>query len=335
MHGGYAGLLSRTSACGRFGKSGWAEDPNRTPAMPTHHRVRNRPVLLTSAPSCEQALVFVRQHPDSVGNLNSPLGTVYEQGSFVAALTELAFTAEIARSQPQIVTQLRKPEKGSQLDAGALFFDAESRNAATDQEGEESGQAARALEMQARLCEVMCAYARFRLVTDAPLTHTHTHTRHVRSNKLQTRGGDQGGGGGTSATRPPYMPPDVPPKLFTLPKVSSHLKLHTRYETDTWCARRTTSSRPTWRCPSRAPTSRRSCGSAWISSARRWYARHARPTLRPSSPTAMRGAQGIPAALVFEGRFSNNSTAQYARVLKPTAQGATHLAPLLRQAATA
>ena len=62
-----------------------------------------------------------------LGNCNSPLATVYEMGSFVMALTELAFTAEIARSTPQIVTQLRKPEKGSQLDAGALFFDGESR----------------------------------------------------------------------------------------------------------------------------------------------------------------------------------------------------------------
>jgi hypothetical protein len=92
---------------------------------------------------------------DSVGNINSPLSTVYEQGSFIASLIELAFTAEVSRSQPQIVTQLRKPEKGTQLDAGALFFDAESRNIANDQEGEESGQAARALEMQARLCDIM------------------------------------------------------------------------------------------------------------------------------------------------------------------------------------
>ena len=139
----------------------------------------------------EEAFVSVRQHPDSVGNLHSPLATVDEQGSFVSALTELAFTAEIARSTPQIVTQLRKPEKGTQLDAGALFFDAESRNAANDQEGEESGQAARALEMQAKLCEII--------------------------NKIQTRGTETGGAG-TSATRPAFMPPDVPPKRFTLPK---------------------------------------------------------------------------------------------------------------------
>ena len=72
MHGGYAGLLSRTSACGRFGKSGWAQDPNRTPAMPTHHRVRNRPVLLTSAPSCEQVLAYLKDpsNPTAVSILD-------------------------------------------------------------------------------------------------------------------------------------------------------------------------------------------------------------------------------------------------------------------------
>lgn len=103
----------------------------------------------------EEALVFVQQHPDSVGNCNSPLATVYEQGSFVQAMTELAFTAEITRSTPQIVTQLRKPEKGSQLDAGALFFDGEARTLNNEQDGEESGQAARNLEMQAQLCKIM------------------------------------------------------------------------------------------------------------------------------------------------------------------------------------
>lgn len=144
----------------------------------------------------EEALVFVRQHPDSVGNCNSPLATVYEQGSFVQAMTELAFNAEISRSQPQIVTQLRKADKSNQLDAGALFFDSESRSLNNNQDGEESGQAARSLELQAQLCKVI--------------------------NQLQTRGsgGSSGGGGGSGSSegRPLFTPPDIPPKLFTLPK---------------------------------------------------------------------------------------------------------------------
>lgn len=118
-------------------------------------------------------------HTDGVGNLNSPLATVYEQGSFVAALTELAFTAELSRAQPSIVTQLRKAEKGAQLDAGALFFDQESRNVANDQEGEESQQAARNLEMQARLCEVM--YAALSTQT-LRLYHAHVCYAHTATN---------------------------------------------------------------------------------------------------------------------------------------------------------
>jgi len=106
----------------------------------------------------EQAVVHVRHAPDSAGNVNSPMATVYELGSFVHTITELAMTAEIARAQPQIVTQLRKQEKGTGLDPGALFFDQESRNVQAGQESEESEGAARALEMQAHLCKIMYAY---------------------------------------------------------------------------------------------------------------------------------------------------------------------------------
>ena len=104
----------------------------------------------------EQAVVHVKHAPDSSGNVNSPMATVWELGSFVHAITELAMTAEIARAQPQIVTQLRKQEKGQGLDPGALFFDQESRNVQAGQDHEESEGAARALEMQAQLCKIMC-----------------------------------------------------------------------------------------------------------------------------------------------------------------------------------
>lgn len=104
----------------------------------------------------EQAVVHVRQAPDSGGNVNSPMATVWELGSFVHSITELAMTAEVARATPQIVTQLRKQEKGQGLDPGALFFDQESRNVQAGQDHEESEGAARALEMQAQLCKVMC-----------------------------------------------------------------------------------------------------------------------------------------------------------------------------------
>jgi hypothetical protein len=107
----------------------------------------------------DAASVFVRQPPDQMGNLNSPISCVYDTGSFVAGLVDLAFSSEIARSQLMITTQLRKPDRGADLSAGALFFDSESRGMAANQQTDESSSAAHALEMQAKLCEIMCALA--------------------------------------------------------------------------------------------------------------------------------------------------------------------------------
>jgi hypothetical protein len=47
--------------------------------------------------------VVVKQHPDIAGNVNSPLASVFELGSFVAAITELAMIAEASRSRPRMV----------------------------------------------------------------------------------------------------------------------------------------------------------------------------------------------------------------------------------------
>ena len=49
----------------------------------------------------EEARVVVKQHPDSVGNVNSPLASVFELGSFVSSLTELALMAETSRARPR------------------------------------------------------------------------------------------------------------------------------------------------------------------------------------------------------------------------------------------
>ena len=54
------------------------------------------------------------------GGYFSPIASIFELGSFVNALTELAFTAEVASSTPSIVTQVRKPEKGAALDTTLL-----------------------------------------------------------------------------------------------------------------------------------------------------------------------------------------------------------------------
>lgn len=137
------------------------------------------------------ARVFVRQHPDVEGNLNSPIATVYDTGSFVSGLVELAFVSEIARSQPTMTTQLRKQDKSTELATGSLFFDSESRELAASQEESASSAAARALEMQTRLCEII--------------------------NKLQTRDGGASSNS-TVGGRLPIQPPDIAPKLFVLPK---------------------------------------------------------------------------------------------------------------------
>ena len=139
----------------------------------------------------EQAIVFIRQDPDSVGNINSPLASVYELGSFVHSITELAMVAEVSRATPQIVTQLRPPVKTAGLDPGALFFDSESRNVQAGQDTEESQSAAHALEMQAQLCRII--------------------------NNLQTTNREPGQPG-SSASSHNFHPPDIQPKLFTIPK---------------------------------------------------------------------------------------------------------------------
>lgn len=144
----------------------------------------------------EEAFVHVRQAPDATGNINSPVASVYELGSFVSALTDLAYVAEVQRSTPQVTTQLRKPEKQSQLDAGALFFDSESRNVSSGQSTEESQNAAKELEMQAALCRII--------------------------NELQTTA-PHGRDGGDALRRDAAnsgmrAPPEYAPKLFVLPK---------------------------------------------------------------------------------------------------------------------
>lgn len=142
--------------------------------------------------------VVVKQHPDIAGNVNSPLASVFELGSFVAAITELAMIAEASRSRPRMVTQMRKKETNA-LDPGNLFFDSESRAVQASANADESAGQARALQMQQHMCDII--------------------------NKLQTKqfGPDHQNGSfsGTSKStgKSSYAPPDVPPSLFHLPKV--------------------------------------------------------------------------------------------------------------------
>ncbi len=54
----------------------------------------------------EEARVIVRQQPDVEGNVNSPMATVFDLGSFASSLTELALTAEVTNARPRVWTQV-------------------------------------------------------------------------------------------------------------------------------------------------------------------------------------------------------------------------------------
>jgi hypothetical protein len=139
----------------------------------------------------DEVRVVVRQHPDLVGNVNSPLASVFELGSFVAAITELAITAEAARARPRMVTQMRKKDS-SALDAGNLFFDSETRGMQSSANEEESADQARALQMQHQMCAMI--------------------------NRLQTTSHSDQSGSKKAIHKTNYSPPEIQPSLFHLPK---------------------------------------------------------------------------------------------------------------------
>jgi hypothetical protein len=163
----------------------------------------------------EEARVFVRQHPDSTGNLNSPMATIFDLGSFVSALTELAMVAEITNSRPRVWTQLQKETAKGGLDPQSLFFDSESRGVASSADTQDNAQQLASLaQMQAMTSMI---------------------------NKLQTSAST--GAGGASANyntssfsgqtvaqgKTSHVPPDVPPSLFTIPKVHASACSHPRH----------------------------------------------------------------------------------------------------------
>ena len=149
----------------------------------------------------EEARVVVKQHPDQVGNVNSPLASVFELGSFVAAITELAVIAESSRARPRMVTQMRKKD-ASALDPGNLFFDSESRAVQAGADQDESSAQARALQLQQQMCD---------MINRLQTKHYggHEHDMHSFS----------GAGSSKLTGKMPYAPPEVSPSLFHLPKV--------------------------------------------------------------------------------------------------------------------
>lgn len=147
----------------------------------------------------EDARVVIRTPPDATGNLNSPMAVVFDQGSFVSALTELALQAETTNSRPRLWAQMRQPKTGNGLDPQALFFDSTSRDVQSSQNADDNQAQLSALALQQQLCSVI--------------------------NKLQSGPGTGGldiqtgsfsGGGGSGSKS--HVPPEVQPSLFVLPK---------------------------------------------------------------------------------------------------------------------
>lgn len=147
----------------------------------------------------EDARVVVRQHPDAMGNVNSPLAAVFELGSFVSALTELAVVAEASRARPRIVTQMRKKDT-SALDPSNLFFDSESRAVQHGADTDESSSQVRALHLQQQMCA---------MINKLQTTSNHDHDTNSFS----------GAGSSKMTSKHSYAPPEIMPSLFNLPKV--------------------------------------------------------------------------------------------------------------------
>lgn len=155
----------------------------------------------------EEARVIVRQTPDVDGNVNSPMATIFDLGSFASSLTELALVAEVTNARPRVWTQMQKEGNKGGLDPQTLFFDSESRNMAASSESSDNQQQAAYLALQAQLMKTI--------------------------NQVQTYTGtgkqDHDIGSFSGGSKPTTMvPPEVPPSLMCIPKVRASRPPHYR-----------------------------------------------------------------------------------------------------------
>lgn len=134
--------------------------------------------------------LFIRNAPDGNGNINSPVATCFDSAAFVAALQELALQAEVVRARQLIVTQpVQKQGVGSgALDAASLFFDSESRAIQSQDQAATGADQAESLSLMARMCDTI---------------------NQLRTTQLP----DKPTGRGPAL----YIPPELPPNLFTVP----------------------------------------------------------------------------------------------------------------------
>jgi hypothetical protein len=170
-------------------------------------------------------------------------------------MNELAVVAESSRARPRITTQLRKRD-ASALDPSNLFFDTESRAVQSGADNSESAQAARSLQLQQQLCDV--------------INRLQTHKEAGNTSSFSGAGRPSGGSW--------HVPPDVKPQLFTLPK-DQELAPHAQ-------------------------------------------SAESRGDLEALQRLAMEqfsAALGVPADLVFSGRFAGKSSSQCAAARAPRA----------------
>lgn len=136
------------------------------------------------------AEVFFRDEPDAAGNFRSPLATVFQSASFISALEELALQAEVVRARQLLVTQpAAKQAANANLDPNNLFFDTESRALQSAATADEDAQQAESLSLSVRLCQML--------------------------NRIQTT--DAAGRPMDPAVRNPAVPPELPPRMFSVP----------------------------------------------------------------------------------------------------------------------
>jgi len=136
------------------------------------------------------AEVFFRDEPDAAGNFRSPLATVFQSASFISALEELALQAEVVRARQLLVTQpATKQATNANLDPNNLFFDTESRALQSAATADEDAQQANNLSLSVRLCQML--------------------------NRIQTT--DASGRPMDPAVRNPAVPPELPPRMFSVP----------------------------------------------------------------------------------------------------------------------
>jgi hypothetical protein len=152
----------------------------------------------------EEARVIMRQQPDGEGNLNSPMAVVFDTGSFTSCLIELAVQAETSNTRPRMVTQQRKKETAHGIETSSLFFDAEARSMQAGADGADNASQLQQLSLTQQMAQII--------------------------NKLQTRGDGPGSehqsgsfsggatGGRTGLGKTTFVPPEVSPAIFTLPK---------------------------------------------------------------------------------------------------------------------